>query len=508
MNSVSSSEVALPYSWVEVEIGDVAQVKGGKRLPKGKSLLDTPTEYPYIRVTDFDAGTVSFSNLKYLDENTQKEIKNYTISKDDLYISIAGTIGLIGDIPEQLDGANLTENAAKLCDLNGVQKSYLRHVLSSHTSHEQFQENTTSSGQPKLALFRIKSCCFPLPPLAEQKVIADKLDTLLAEVETTKARLERIPEILKSFRQSVLSAAVSGKLTEEWRESHSKGTGEEVVKADAINKSVLLDEIQALKKKKSTIESQIDTEYIFDLPESWVFTTWGKISEWITYGFTKPMPKSDSGVKLLTAKDVQYFDVNINDAGLTTSSAFQSLSDKDRPIKGDLLITKDGSIGRAALVRTDEPFCINQSVAVCWLRSTSMNKDYLEFLANSEFTQRFVKDKAQGMAIQHLSIIDYAKCPLPVPSLEEQTEIVRRVEELFALADSIEQKATAALARVNNLTQSILAKAFRGELTAEWRTANPEFISGDNSAAALLEKIKAERAVLAPSKKSRASKKS
>ena len=74
---------------------------------------------------------------------------------------------------------------------------------------------------------------------------------------------------------------------------------------------------------------------------------------------------------------------------------------------------------------------------------------------------------------------------------------VRRVEELFAFADKVEAQVNEAQARVNNLTQSILAKAFRGELTADWRAANPELITGDNSAAALLERIKAEREALA-----------
>ena len=92
---------------------------------------------------------------------------------------------------------------------------------------------------------------------------------------------------------------------------------------------------------------------------------------------------------------------------------------------------------------------------------------------------------------------------IELPDIEKQTEIVRRVEELFAFADTIEQKAAAALERVNNLTQSILAKAFRGELTADWRAANPELISGDNSAEALLAKIQAEREALKPVKKTR-----
>ncbi len=81
-----------------------------------------------------------------------------------------------------------------------------------------------------------------------------------------------------------------------------------------------------------------------------------------------------------------------------------------------------------------------------------------------------------------------------LPPLKEQAEIVRRVEQLFAYADTIEKQVNNALTRVNNLTQSILAKAFRGELTAQWRAENPDLISGENSAAALLEKIKAERA--------------
>ena len=99
---------------------------------------------------------------------------------------------------------------------------------------------------------------------------------------------------------------------------------------------------------------------------------------------------------------------------------------------------------------------------------------------------------------------DIRSYPIPVPFLEEQTEIVRRVEELFAYACTIEQKAAAALERVNNLTQSILAKAFRGELTAGWRAANPELISGDNSAEALLANIQAEREALKKQSKKQA----
>jgi type I restriction enzyme S subunit len=213
----------LPKGWVKVKIEDIAEVKGGKRLPKGHELLNERTNYPYIRVTDFTHGTVGLTKIKYIDEYTHSYIKNYTISQDDLYISIAGTIGLVGQIPSELNNANLTENAAKISGLVGVDKRYLSYVLSSEIGVSQFNDKITSSGQPKLALFRIRECEFPLTPLNEQIRIANKLDSILAKVDKAQARLDKIPAILKRFRQSVLAAATSGELTQpgftssEWR---------------------------------------------------------------------------------------------------------------------------------------------------------------------------------------------------------------------------------------------------------------------------------------------------
>ncbi|WP_345860162.1 restriction endonuclease subunit S [Shewanella algae] len=490
---------ALPEGWCLTTLENVADWGSGG-TPSRKEASYYGGTVPWVKTGDLGP-KILYESSEYISELGVQNSSAKLFPKGAVAIAMYGaTIGKTSIL-----GIDATTNQA--CGVakpvSGLTFSgFLYYFLLNEK--DRFIAKGKGGAQPNISQALLKEHEIVLPPLAEQKVIADKLDTLLAQVESTKARLERIPDILKRFRQSVLTAAVSGRLTDEWRENHSVGNGVEVVDNDAKNKSLLLANTPSLQKKKSSIECAIDSDYIFDLPDSWTFSTWGKVSEWITYGFTKPMPKSDSGVKLLTAKDVQHFQVNINEAGLTTKDAFENLSDKDRPNKGDLLITKDGSIGRAALVRTEELFCINQSVAVCWLRSTKMNKDYLEYLANSEFTQRFVKDKAQGMAIQHLSIIDYAKCPLPVPPLDEQAEIVCRVEQLFTFADSIEQKATAALERVNNLTQSILAKAFRGELTADWRAANPELISGDNSADALLAKIQTERTKPAQRKSRRA----
>ena len=120
---------------------------------------------------------------------------------------------------------------------------------------------------------------------------------------------------------------------------------------------------------------------------------------------------------------------------------------------------------------------------------------------NSEIAQRNVADNQVGVAQQHFNVGSMKKMPIHLPSIEEQTEIVARVEQLFTYADQIEQRVKDAQAKVNHLTQAILAKAFRGELTADWRIQNPDLVSGENSAAALLTKIKAERETMAATQK-------
>ncbi len=471
----------LPAGWTNGQLGNVAEWGSG-----GTPSRTRPEYYggniPWIKTGELSKGIIKDTEEKItelgLKNSSAKIFKKGSVAIA-LYGATIGKTSILG-----IDAATNQACAVGLPIEGLITTEYLHYYLMSQKVG--FVNSGQGGAQPNISQGIIKSWAIPLAPFDEQKRIAKKLDSLLARVDSCQTHLERVPQILKRFRQSVLAAATSGQLTEDWREVNpQQETGKNVIQKDDLRKSELLLKNENLAKKKSTIFSEIDEEYLFDIPATWAFTTWGKISEWITYGFTRPMPSSDKGVKLITAKDVQNFSLFIDDAGFTTEKAFAELSDKDRPLRGDLLITKDGTIGRATLVQTDEPFCINQSVAVCWLRSTQMNKKYLEIIVNADFTQRFVKDKSQGMAIQHLSIIDFAQCPVPVPPLAEQAEIVRRVEKLFAYAERLEARYYSASEHVERLTPSLLAKAFRGELV--------EQDAGDESAAVLVERINTAR---------------
>lgn len=190
-----------------VNLGSLCNVKGGKRLPQGHDYSELPTKHPYIRVVDFQGGTVRRSKLKYIDEATHSKISNYTIASNDVYISIAGTVGVSGVVPEDLSGANLTENAAKLIlkDNSVLEAEYLAYWLSTSEAQAQIRSKTMLTSQPKLALFRIEELLLPLPNIHEQRkflLVKKKIHSLL---ESMKHDWEAAGSLFEAASQKAFS---------------------------------------------------------------------------------------------------------------------------------------------------------------------------------------------------------------------------------------------------------------------------------------------------------------
>ena len=201
----------LPDGWVWARVGDMSVVMGGKRLPKGHQYADVDTGMPYIRVTDFRNMTVDMTNLKFLKQETKGLISRYTISREDLYISIAGSIGKVGTVPDRLDDANLTENAAKITDLHN-DKRYMCYVLNSSFCREQILRLIVSSNQPKLALFRIEQIVFPLNPPSEQHQIVSEIERRFSVADAIEKNVDQSLKQAERLRQSILKRAFEGKL--------------------------------------------------------------------------------------------------------------------------------------------------------------------------------------------------------------------------------------------------------------------------------------------------------
>ena len=165
----------IPSSWSWCRLGNIASVKGGKRIPVGEKLTTENTGHMYIRVADMKENTVKTDDIHYISESIYQKIKSYTISTEDLYITVAGTIGSVGEIPKVFDNANLTENADKIV-FRGICKKFLMYCLLSNFVQSQIKKCTTKVGQPKLAIVRIVDLVIPLPPIKEQYRIVHKIE--------------------------------------------------------------------------------------------------------------------------------------------------------------------------------------------------------------------------------------------------------------------------------------------------------------------------------------------
>ena len=172
----------IPDSWEWCRLSTLAKVLGGKRIPAGRKLTSQNTGYIYIRVSDMKDGTVDKSGLLYVPEDIFPSISKYIINKEDVFITVAGTIGRVGKIPPDLDGANLTENADRLV-FSEISQDWLIFALQSPFVQSQILEVTTKVGQPKLAIARIEKLLIALPPFAEQLQISKQITAVYSIIK-------------------------------------------------------------------------------------------------------------------------------------------------------------------------------------------------------------------------------------------------------------------------------------------------------------------------------------
>ena len=501
----------LPEGWLPISLAEIASdVSYGYTA---KSTLDNVGPQ-LLRITDIQDNRVDWANVPFCEIDEEKKQKYLLRSGDLVFARTGATVGksflIKGDIPESVYASYLI----RVRTLSEDSIEYLTHFFQSSDYWDQITELSSGIGQPNVNGTKLKNLRVPFAPAAEQKVIADKLDQLLAQVENTKARLDRIPDILKRFRQSVLAAAVSGKLTEEWRESIDLPNIDELqatVKHErkiawlseqaksAMRKGLEFEEVSALRKYKEPVSGYNDEFKLTQIhcaPKEWLVSNLDSVAIAVT---GKTPSTTDAGnwggeIPFISPSQIT------TTGGITEPERYVSkVGSIKTPIlpEGSILIVCIGTIGKVGLLDKESAF--NQQINA--LISTGVIKR--EFLFMWAQTLHNWLNKTSS-AVVNAAIINKSRlcsAPCPLPSIEEQTEIVRRVEQLFAHADKIEQQVQQAQERVNKLTQSILAKAFRGELTEQWRKAHPELISGENSAEALLAKIKAEREVVKPKKK-------
>jgi type I restriction enzyme S subunit len=194
------------------DLGTHCEVLGGKRLPKGFQIEEEDTGFPYIRVTDFDNFGVKVDQVKYVPKDAAQAISRYIIKAADVYISIAGSIGLVGRVPARFDGANLTENAARIVISSEIHPSFLMYQLGSPQLQDQMHEKKIATTQDKLGLFRVKTLQVCIPSFDEQTEIVRRVETLFAFADRLEARLQTAQTAANRLTPALLAKAFRGEL--------------------------------------------------------------------------------------------------------------------------------------------------------------------------------------------------------------------------------------------------------------------------------------------------------
>ncbi|TSB47695.1 restriction endonuclease subunit S [Alkalicoccobacillus porphyridii] len=197
----------IPVGWEVKSLKDIARVSGGKRLPKGKLLTEIQTERPYIRVADMFMGGIKDHDFYYVPNDVISQIERYRIFYGDLFISVAGSLGIVGEIPRRLSGANLTENADRISEIT-CDNIYLKYYLMSELIQKLIKREQTQNAQPKLALTRIKNFKIALPPLHEQQKIASLLSSVDEQLDTYENEKEKVTELKKGLMQQLLTGKI------------------------------------------------------------------------------------------------------------------------------------------------------------------------------------------------------------------------------------------------------------------------------------------------------------
>lgn len=481
----------LPEGWIESELSALGHIVTGK-TPSTKESSNFGGDIPFIKPGDLDLGGYIAATADTLTEKGLALVP--TLPTNSIVVTCIGNLGKVG-ITTIRSASNQQINALIPSEKLNVKFIYYQ-ILTLKPWLESQSAATTIAIVNKS---KFSQAPFKFPPISEQKIIAEKLDTLLAQVDSTKARLEQIPQILKRFRQGVLASAVSGKLTLAWRENNEVSESAKELLIRWTNSR----EQKFTKTQKNLLASK-------------------KIKKIKT--FPTPTPAD-----MVTGEELI---IPINWEIVSVSQIADCLDSQRVPVKKEYRTTSEGIYpyfgangevdrvdnfifdGDFVLVTEDETFygrtkpIAYRFTGKCWVNNhvhilSAPTKAANDYLCYALMYYKIIPWLTGTTGRAKLTQGALNSLPIGLPPEEEINEIVRRVEQLFAYADTIEKQVNNALTRVNSLTQSILAKAFRGELTAQWRAENPSLISGENSAAALLEKIKAERAASSGKKNSR-----
>ncbi|UBV43249.1 restriction endonuclease subunit S [Deinococcus taeanensis] len=479
-----SEQPSLPPGWAQTTLGDVAHVNARPDT----SELENDTSVTFIPMAAVQEVCGRYDGSQVRSYGQVK--KGYTPFKngDLIFAKITpcmenGKSALVDGLINSI-GYGSTEFHV-ITSTSALEPKYAFYLVTSKQFRGEAEHNMRgAAGQKRVPPQFLTEYPLALPPLAEQQRIVAKIEELFSKLDAGVAELKRTQTLLKRYRQSLLHAAVTGELSQEWRIQNSpRETGSE-----------LLSRVLAERREKwlqSGKKGKYKEPEAPDPAESQIFA-----ATWTTASLSAlalqigdvdhKMPKAETGgVPYISTRDFTGNDsINFKDAKLISPADYESLKKKIFPEFGDLLLSRYGTIGKVRLVKTSEPFQASYSVAIIKLFFNPVTR-YVKLALESHHCQRQMKKHTRATAQPDLGLAHVRELAIPLPPLAEQAYIVSEVERRLSVLDNMEETVTAELKRAESTRQSILYRAFAGELVPQ----DPN----DEPASVLLERIQVEK---------------
>lgn len=515
----------LPNGWALVELQDL--VANSK-----KDIVDGPfgsnlkaTEYvnegiPVFRIQNIKANRFVDENINHVTIEKAEELKRHTFKTGDLIITKLGDpLGLCCEVPKKHEYGVIVADLIRVrLDERRVDKKYLIHAINSPVVQAQFQKITKGTTRPRVNLTIVRGINISLPPLNEQKRIVAKIEELFAELDAGVASLELAQVQLQTYRQALLKHAFEGKLTAPWRAAH----------ADQLeDATTLLQRIQAERQARYEAElvawkagvktweakgkpgrkpskphppkdlpSLTPTELadLPQLPAGWAWTRLGNISYDIQYGYTESSSDEPVGPKFLRITDIQNNNVNWHKVPYCPISDAEKSKYLLRP--KDIVFARTGAtVGKSYLLKGDFPESIFASYLIRVSLSKSISEVYIADFFQSLTYWKQITEGQVGIGQPNVNGTKLSMLIVPLSPFDEQGKLAEEVESRLSVIDQLEQTVITALQQAEALRQSILKKAFAGQLVPQ----DPN----DEPASALLARIRAVKGTAAQNGKNK-----
>lgn len=407
----------VPENWVWVRLGAIAEIVTGG-TPSKKHPEYYGGNFPFYKPSDLDQGRLTYDASEYLSEEGKKVSR--IIPKNSTAVCCIGSIGKCGYL--MCEGTTNQQINSAIPKINSLCLYY-------YLCTENFVQNLLSmASATTIAIVnksKMESCAFPLPPLSEQQRIVERIEELFAKLDEAKERLQEVADSFAVRKAAILHEAFTGELTKQWRLENGV--------SDESWEEKTLQDVCSMKITDGTHKTPVYCD-------------------------------SEKGVKFLSAKDITAEKICWDNIKYIVPELHEELYKRLAPQVDDVLLAKNGTTGVAAIVETDDIFDIYVTLAVLRPEKSIIYSLYLLKVVNSPLCKEQFAQHLTGIGVPNLHLRDIKEVLIPLPTLPEQHEIVRLIDDLLARERSAQQAAEQALASIDLMKKSILARAFRGEL--------------------------------------------